>query len=1124
MAASALLVVLAVGPAATVRAQTFQLLLPLPGDTSINNRGISADGTVVVGQSSGAIRDSAIRWTAATGTTVLGTNFRNIGIDAWGVDGDGSVVVGSRGAQAYRWTATTGIVGLGLPPGAIQSQAYATNLDGAVVVGDSSATPALFGPFPAEAFSWTASSGFRRLGFLPGYQTSSARAVNADGSVVVGLVCDSMCQVRQQAFRWSAPTGMVGLGFLPGYTSSDASGVSADGSVVVGTSTIFPTNDRQAFRWTASTGMVGLGFLPGTSESNAAATNADGSVVVGGSGLTLTGGSQAMRWTAATGMQSIQAILNANGIATPGVRLWYANSVSADGTVIIGFADYLPCCMGGPNWIARIPVDAFALLDLGGSSKTLGSLLWGGTVTNGSSVPATLTFGGDGADTTFIGRVQDGVGKVALNKVGTGTTTLTGTHTYTGGTTVTLGTLQLGARGSLASSGALTVNGGTFDLNNNAQTVGTLSGLGGAITLGSGTLTANSANNSSLASAISGSGGFVKQGTGTLTLTGANSYGGGTTVSGGILQGNAASLQGSILNNAAVVFDQATDGTYAGAMTGTGTLTKQGVGTLILTGASVVGGGTTVNAGRLAVNGSLTSNLTVGAAGSLGGTGTLIGTVTNNGGTLAPGNSIGTLTVSGNLVQNGGVYQVEANAAGQADRINVSGTATINGGTVQVLASPGTYRNTTYTILNAAGGRSGTFSGVTSNLAFLTASLAYDPNNVFLTLSQSANAFAAGARTPNQYAVGTALDLAVGSATGDFATVLTALAALDTTQGPRALDAISGQNYAGFATAMLQGIQLFMTNFASQAGGGGGNRVALAEACDVACDATTPGLWGAWGGAVGGTGTVAGNSNAGGLTYNLGGFAAGIDRRLSPNLLVGATVGYQTGTQWTAGFDGRGTTDTFQVGLYAGFSEGPVYVDALAGYATSTNRLTRTIAIPGLNTRTAMGQTTANLFYGQLEAGYRLDLGGRTGGYVTPFVRLQGVTAMQDGFTESGANSLSLSVAQQTTNSLRSVLGATLGTGLELGWREKLALQFKLGWSHEYADTARPVTASFVGAPAIPFTVTGATPARDGFVVGLGASTAIAEATSVYLRYEGQVAVSGQDASHAAIVGLRMTW
>jgi uncharacterized protein with beta-barrel porin domain len=66
------------------------------------------------------------------------------------------------------------------------------------------------------------------------------------------------------------------------------------------------------------------------------------------------------------------------------------------------------------------------------------------------------------------------------------------------------------------------------------------------------------------------------------------------------------------------------------------------------------------------------------------------------------------------------------------------------------------------------------------------------------------------------------------------------------------------------------------------------------------------------------------------------------------------------------------------------------------------------------------------------------------------------------------------------------------------------------------------VSASFAGAPTVPFTVFGAAPRRDGVVVGFSASTAIAEAASVYLRYEGDIA--GQDSSHALTAGVRMTW
>jgi len=105
---------------------------------------------------------------------------------------------------------------------------------------------------------------------------------------------------------------------------------------------------------------------------------------------------------------------------------------------------------------------------------------------------------------------------------------------------------------------------------------------------------------------------------------------------------------------------------------------------------------------------------------------------------------------------------------------------------------------------------------------------------------------------------------------------------------------------------------------------------------------------------------------------------------------------------------------------------------------------------------------------------------------------------------------------------LRSVLGAQLGGAMDVGWREKLNGQFRLGWSHEYADTSRPVSATFAGAPTAPFTTYGAAPQRDGVVIGLAVNTAIAQASSIYLRYEGDI--SGQDSSHALTAGVRMTW
>ena len=787
-----------------------------------------------------------------------------------------------------------------------------------------------------------------------------------------------------------------------------------------------------------------------------------------------------------------------------------------------------------------------------------------GTLTlTGSNVFATGTNGLLGLLSSIYAGAMSGSG--ALVKTGNGNLTLTGPNSYTGGTTVSGGIL-IGTTSSL--QGGI-VNNATvaFDQGANGTYDGAMSGSGallkggagnviltgansytGGTTVFQGTLTGttsslqgNIVNNATVAfdqtangtytGAMSGTGSLVKTGAGALMLTGTNSYSGTTTVNAGTLVGNTTSLQGNILNNAAVVFDQASNGVYAGALSGSGTLTKIGAGLLNLTGTNVVGGGTTVSGGTLAVNGSLTSNVTVGAGGAIGGTGTVVGALSIGGGTLAPGNSIGTLNVTGNFTQTGGVYQVEANAGGQSDKIVATGTATIGGGTtVQVLAASGIYqRSTTYTILSATGGLTGTYGGVTSNLAFLTPSLSYDANNAFLTLELLQNAFSFGGLTPNQRAVGRTLDTAFSAATGDFATVLTAMMGLSAAQGPAVLDTISGQPYASFGTVNVLANLLFMNTVGQQvalarSGGPGATRVALAEACEVACEMQEPPRWGAWFSGLGGAGNVGGNYNAGGLTYNLGGAAVGVDYRFDPRFLVGLAFGYSSGRQWVSGFQGLGTTDNYSAVLYASFTQGGFYADALAGYAYSDNRQQRVMQIPGLSTRYANGGAGANQFLGQIEAGYKIGFGltETAQASVTPFARFQTVAASQKGFSEWGADSLNLNVQQQNTTSIRTVLGADLAANLPLGSERTLGVTLRLGWAHDYGDTARPMTAAFAGAPTVPFTIVGAQPMRDSAVVGFGLSTKITDSISAYARYDGEL--NGRDDNHNFSAGFRMTW
>jgi outer membrane autotransporter protein len=180
------------------------------------------------------------------------------------------------------------------------------------------------------------------------------------------------------------------------------------------------------------------------------------------------------------------------------------------------------------------------------------------------------------------------------------------------------------------------------------------------------------------------------------------------------------------------------------------------------------------------------------------------------------------------------------------------------------------------------------------------------------------------------------------------------------------------------------------------------------------------------------------------------------------------------------------------------------------------------MSIPGLQPRTATGSTGANQFLGQVETGYRLGIYAPALATLTPFGRLQASGVTQNAFTEAGAQSLNLNVAQQTTNSLRTVLGADLAGAIGLGNERKLDLALRLGWMHEFAYTGRPITAAFSGGPSAAFTVYAATPQRDSALVSLMASAAVTDAIQVYLRYDGTV--GGGTDNHMLNVGARFSW
>jgi autotransporter-associated beta strand protein len=407
----------------------------------------------------------------------------------------------------------------------------------------------------------------------------------------------------------------------------------------------------------------------------------------------------------------------------------------------------------------------------------------------------TLTMG-DANDSVFAGAIS---GTGGLVKLGAGTFNLTGTNTYSGGTTVNAGTLQgntSSLQGNIANNAAI-----VFDQTNNGTYGGNMSGTGsltkqgtgllnltgsnsysGGTSVNAGTLQGNTTslqgsiannaavvfdqiNNGTYSGAMSGTGSLTKQGTGLLNLTGANTYTGGTTVNAGALQGNTASIQGNVANNAAVNFDQINNGTYGGNMSGTGTLTKQGTGLLNLTGTNTYTGGTSVNAGNLQGNtASIQGNVANNAAivfdqinngtygGNMSGTGlltkqgtgllNLTGSNTYSGGTSVNAGTLqgNTTSLQGNVANNAaivfnqindGTYGGNMSGTGSLTKqgtglLNLTGTNTYSGGTS---VSAGTLQGNTASIQgNVANNAAvifnqttdGTYSGTLSGTGSLT--------------------------------------------------------------------------------------------------------------------------------------------------------------------------------------------------------------------------------------------------------------------------------------------------------------------------------------------------------------------------------------------------------------------
>ncbi len=407
------------------------------------------------------------------------------------------------------------------------------------------------------------------------------------------------------------------------------------------------------------------------------------------------------------------------GYTLTGDPITLVETEAGSGATVIRVGDGTAAGAGMTATIASVLQASTRLVkdDLGVLVLTGANTYSGGTTINAG----TLQLGNGGASGGILGDVVDN-GVLAFNRsdtvtfagvisgggavaqIGSGTTILTGANTYAGGTTIGAGTLVAGVVAALG-SGALTVlpnAAGPTTLDNTAG----VTSLANAVILNpSATLTVAGSNPLTLTGVISGAGGLTKTGSSPLILTGDNTYAGGTTITAGTLQlgngGVSGSIVGDLVDNGVLAFNRTDTVTFAGVISGAGSVTQAGSGVTVLTGNNSYGGATTVLAGALFVDGdqsAATGATTVAAGATLGGVGVIGGNVSvASGGTLAPGGAgggIGTLTINGGLGLNSGstlnyIFGQAGMAGGPFNDLTVvAGNLTL-AGTLNVALTPG---------------------------------------------------------------------------------------------------------------------------------------------------------------------------------------------------------------------------------------------------------------------------------------------------------------------------------------------------------------------------------------------------------------------------------------------------
>jgi outer membrane autotransporter protein len=670
----------------------------------------------------------------------------------------------------------------------------------------------------------------------------------------------------------------------------------------------------------------------------------------------------------------------------------------------------------------------------------------------------------------------------------------------------------------VATDGAVT---NTFNLSTFDQTVAAITSAGSAsniITSTGGDLTVNGVQNTTYNGLITGSLALTRAGTGSTTLGGANTYSGGTTINAGriittsasalgtgavVLNGGALqvmqTLQISSLNwasNSAVIVLPNAYGTnsyvnVAGAIT----LGNPSGNTFDLTGTALDGAPT-----KLLGSGVTALNATSFAAT---GVNPIYGYQL-----YTQGNDLWLQIISTNI---------EVSGPNSYTTINVNGAYTMGG--VLKVTEKGGYSlqyGDQYMFLTATGGITGAYSSIDMPEKY-RGRLLLGNNNTSANILVAPDTYTRVAITQNQKNVAKALDSFIPATSGDRKTVSLTLDLQTAGQYPYAFDQIAPGFYESLANIVIEqafnqtqmlnqrisSVRLGAAGF--QAIGGitqpllndkNGRRAADAKDASPIVESAISTSWNAW---ALGTGMFSRTTNLGSLqNYNndAGGFLVGADYRWSENFVTGLYGGYDYSyAEYNGGGSAKG--NSFSFGTYASYEKDGYYADAVIGGGYTGFQTQRSIQFSTID-RTASADPNSGQFTAGINLGKDFEVGKFTLG---PIVGAQYTYAGIGSFTESGAESLNLSLGQENANSLRSTLGGRVAYTWNLNQKIALIPEVRMFWQHEFLNNPRTINASLDGGSSPSFGFETTDPYRNSVFAGAGVTAQFGERWNASLFY-----------------------